>query len=121
MPSGRFGYDAGGGNGYGNGGDYYARGAEDFATGKIAAPNSWISWARISPDKNGKYYGHVAFVEAVGADGTILISECGSNIWNNGAGILVRTIRNTGTAANPNYYYGSSYKFLGFVYLSQPK
>lgn len=121
MPSGHFGYDAGGGNGYGNGGDYYARGAEDFATGKVAAPNSWISWARISPDKNGQYYGHVAFVEAVGADGTILISECGSNIWNNGAGILVRTIRNTGTAANPNYHYGSSYKFLGFVYLSQPK
>mgnify|MGYP007025187942 CR=1 FL=1 len=59
----------------------------------ITFPNSWISWARISPDKNGQYYGHVAFVEAVGADGTILISECGSNIWNNGAGILVRTIR----------------------------
>ena len=115
MPSGGF------GAGYGNGGDYYSNGAADFATGRVAAPNSWISWARVVPDKNGKLYGHVAFVEAVGADGTILISECGSNIWNNGAGILVRTIRNTGTATAPNYSYGSSYKFLGFIYLDQPK
>lgn len=121
MPSGRFGYDAGGGNGYGNGGDYYARSTEDFATGKIAAPNSWISWARIKAGSDGNYYGHVAFVEAVGADGSILISETGSNIWNNGVGINLKIIRNAGTATNPNYPYGSSYKFLGFTYLSQPK
>lgn len=121
MPSGHFGYDAGGGNGYGNGVDYYCRAAEDFATGQIAAPNSWISWAWTRPDSDGNWYGHVAFVEAVGADGTILISDCGSNIWKNGPGIRLKTIRNTGTATNPNYYLGDKYRFEGFVYLSQPK
>ena len=121
MPSGRFGYDAGGGNGYGNGGDYYSRSAEDFATGRVAAPNSWISWARVVPDDGGHYYGHVAFVEAVGADGSILISETGSKIWNNGVGIRLQIIRNSGTATSPNYHFGASYKFLGFTYLSQPK
>lgn len=119
MPSGTFG--ANGGTGYGNGVDYYSQAAEDFAVGKIAAPNSWISWAWTSPDNKGNWYGHVAFVEAVGADGTILISDCGSNIWNNGPGIRLKTVRNSGTATNPNYYLGEKYRFVGFVYLSQPK
>jgi len=119
MPSGSFG--ANGGTGYGNGVDYYSQAAEDFAVGQIAAPNSWISWAWTSPDSSGNWYGHVAFVEAVGADGTILISDCGSSIWKNGPGIRLKTVRNTGTAAKPNYSLGSKYRFVGFVYLSQPK
>lgn len=121
MPSGHFGYDAGGGNGYGNGVDYYSRAGEDFAVGQVAASNSWISWAWTRPDSSGNWYGHVAFVEAVGADGTILISDCGSSIWNNGPGIRLKTVRNTGTATNPNYYLGDKYRFAGFVYLNQPK
>lgn len=103
-------------NGYGNGGDFLDQAQSQFNTGKIAQAGSWIVW------KNGSW-GHVAFVEAVANDGSIVISQSGRGYWDyyKGAGVNVSTIKNTGTASSPNYRYGSGYTFVGFVYLSSPK
>lgn len=102
-------------NGYGNGGDFLSQASSQFKTGKVARAGSWIVWKDSS-------YGHVAFVEAVASDGTIVVSQSGRGYWDyqSGAGINVSTIRNTGTPTAPNYPYGRSYTFVGFVYLDQP-
>lgn len=101
-------------NGYGNGGDYYSQATSQFRVGKAARAGAWIVWTNSS-------YGHVAFVEAVASDGSIVISQSGRGYWDNypGDGVNVSIIRNIGTMANPVYPY-SSYTFAGFVYLDQP-
>lgn len=107
--------------GYGNGADYYANGGTQWAVGQLAKPGSWIVWG----GGTGRYAGcgHVAFVEAVADDGTIVISQSGSGYWDDSptAGYVnVQILKNSGTSASPNYIYGSAYSFRGFVYLSQP-
>ena len=101
--------------GYGNGGDYYSLGSADFEVGSVPRAGSWIVWKRTN-DPSGNFYGHVAFVEAVGADGKIVISESGRNLWDphDGNGILVRII-------DPATAYQRSYSLVGYVYLNQPK
>lgn len=102
--------------GYGNGGDYKDQATSQFQTGNVARAGAWIVW------KDGSY-GHVAFVEAVGADGSIVISQSGRGYWDyySGAGINVSVIKNSGSVSSPNYRYGNGYRFVGFVYLDQPK
>ena len=104
---------------YGNGGDYYDRvqQAGHFAVGQTARAGSWVVWSRVTPDSRGKYYGHVAFVEAVDKDGSIWISESARSIWDShdGTGIALRKI-----AAPYNYGSGGGFKFKGFVYLDSP-
>lgn len=104
---------------YGNGGDYYDRvqQAGHFAVGQTARAGSWVVWSRVTPDSRGKYYGHVAFVEAVDKDGSIWISESARGIWDShdGTGIALRKI-----AAPYNYGSGGGFKFKGFVYLDSP-
>lgn len=98
--------------GYGNGGDYYAQASSDFATGQTPRVGSWVVWSG-----GAKGYGHVAFVEAVEADGSIWISESGRGYWDrhNGNGVAIRKFSPTN-----RYSYGAAYSFQGFVYLDQP-
>ena len=103
--------------GYGNGGDYYDRVQQegDFAVGSTPRAGSWVVWERVI-DPSGNYYGHVAFVEAVEANGDIWISESWHNKWysHDGTGVVVRKI------SGPNYVYSANYRLKGFVYLDSP-
>lgn len=100
-----------GSKGFGNGGDYYAQASSYFQVGQTPKAGSWIVWG-----KSGEA-GHVAFVEAVTANGDVVYSESGRSIWDSGdgTGINVRT-----TTKSSGYSYGSSYYFIGFVYLDSP-
>lgn len=88
----------------GNGGDYYNENVKGgwFNYGSQPRPNSIISW------RNGSY-GHVGYVEGVGSDGTVYVSEAGSGLsW-------------LGVNGYPNGKYYSGYTLNGYVYLDSPK
>lgn len=79
---------------YGNTADGYQRGR----TPKLGAVICWHS------TRSG---GHVAIVEQINSDGTILTS----NSAYNGSRFYMRTLK-----ASNNYYMGSAYTFQGFIY-----
>lgn len=101
-------------NQIGHGYMYYDCGAKFFNTGKKAKKYSWISW-------KGGNFGHVAFVEDVLDDGTILISQNHRHAGEDYSTVELMKIKNTGTEENPNYIDYNNQVFQGFVYIDEPK
>lgn len=78
---------------------------DGYKRGKEPALGAIICWEGIGPEA-----GHVAIVEQINDDGSILISESGYNCkfyWR------TKTIQKS---KDGSYNYGSSYKFQGFIY-----
>lgn len=75
-------------------------------TGSTPQLGALIVWQKGATLSGSDGAGHVAVVEQVGADGTIITSESG---W--GAKRPFWT-----TVRKPPYWYGTNYTFLGFVY-----
>ena len=86
-------------------------------------PGSVVSWSsRASDGASCHNYGHVAIVEKVNSDGTIVISEGGNtagpnaaNVWSN-IGYWKRTVNLDYMRYHKNNY-GCSYTFNGYAYL----
>lgn len=98
---------------YGNGGDYYDVNKNNgyFNYGMTPKKNSIISW------KSGSY-GHVAYVEAVDANGDIWISHAGSGqSWFG----ISKVTKQSGYAPSSGSGPWSGYTLNGFIYLSEPK
>lgn len=81
--------------------DGYKRGS----TPKLGAI---ICWRRGKVGNGNDGAGHVAVVEKINSDGSILVSESSYG----GARFNTRTLKKSN-----NYYLGSSYTFQGFIYL----
>lgn len=88
-------------NWYGNTGDGYNRGS----TPKLGAV---ICWRRGATGDDSDGAGHVAIVEQINNDGSIVISESGWNayLWQ----------RSTRDNSNGNWGQNSAYTFQGFIY-----
>lgn len=86
-------------------------------------PGSIISWSSSAKDgANCHNYGHVAIIEQVNADGTVLVSDgwntaCAdcANVWSN-IGYRLRTLSIDYLAGYTNGY-GCRYTFNGYAYL----
>lgn len=89
-------------NWYGNTGDGYKRGS----TPKLGAV---ICWRKGKAGNSNDGAGHVAIVEKINSDGSILISESGYNSYR----FKTRTLNKS----NNYFYVSSSYVFQGFIYL----
>ncbi len=83
-----------------NAGEWYYHTADGYERGKTPRLGAVICWS--NPGKAG----HVAIVEQINSDGSILISESGyqsvSYFWT--------------STLQPGYKYGSTYVFQGFIY-----
>ncbi len=95
---------------FGNGGDYYSRCAGWFARGQTPRANAWVCWA---PKVPGSAYGHVAFVEAVEADGSFWYSEGYHST-------STPKVRHATRDSYRSWNYKDSYYLAGFIYLDQP-
>lgn len=83
---------------------------DGYARGQEPALGAVICWEGIGKDASGeKRAGHVAIVEEINPDGSILTSESG---WN--SDYFWTTTRTKG--ADGNWGAGSNYKFQGFIY-----
>ena len=84
----------------GNAGTWYGNTSDGYARGKTPRLGAVACWSKPGAA------GHVAIVEKINADGSIVISESGyrssSKFW-------------TSTRSGPNWY-SSPYKFQGFIY-----
>lgn len=80
--------------------------AHGLKTGKEPRPGALIVWQKGKTLASSDGAGHVAFVERVKDDGTIITTESG---WNAASDFW------TGVY-NPPYRYKDGYTFLGFVY-----
>ena len=89
---------------YGDGGEYY-KNNEWFKSGSTPKPNSIISWNFKNSD--GKWHGHVAYVEGVTSDG-IYISHAGSG----------ETWYGVEKIGLDGYIWG--HKPNGYIYLDEP-
>lgn len=87
-------------NWYGNTGDGYKRGK----TPKLGAVICW-SKGKVGNGNDGA--GHVAIVEKINSDGSIVTSESGYNTYR----FKTKTYKKSN-----NYYLGSKYTFQGFIY-----
>lgn len=98
----------------GNGGDYYNVNASNgyFNYGATPKRNSIISWS-VPGD-----YGHVAYVEAVDANGDIWISHAGSGQSWFGVSKVTKASGYAPTSGNGPW---SGYQCNGFIYLDEPK
>lgn len=65
-------------------------------------------WAKGSASSSADGAGHVAVVEAINSDGSILTSESG---WGSDKAFWTKTRKNDGNWGQPN-----TYSFLGFIY-----
>lgn len=76
-------------------------------TGNTPQLGAIAVWAKGSPDSSADGAGHVAIVEQINADGSIITSEsgygCTPAFW-------------TSKRSGANWGAGNEYKFLGFVY-----
>lgn len=88
---------------------YKFAGQYGLATGAEPRAGAIAVWSKGSPDNPNDGAGHVAIVEQINSDGSIITSEsgygCASPFWT--------THREKGGG---NWGAGSDYKFLGFVY-----
>lgn len=87
-------------NWYGNTGDGYKRGK----TPKLGAV---ICWSKGVVGNGNDGAGHVAIVEKINSDGSIVTSESGYNSYR----FKTKTYKKSN-----NYYLGSKYTFQGFIY-----
>ena len=98
---------------FGDGKSYFSAPASYFQRGQTPRANSWVSW---SGGSHG--HGHVAYVEAVDADGQgFWISE-GSSKYTAPAVKHVTKVREAGGYSWEAYTGG--YSLNGFVYLDEP-
>lgn len=94
----------------GNGGEYYKINQENkyFSYGQAARANSIVSWSKPGD------YGHVAYVEAVEADGSFWISHAGNGTsW-----FGIQHISADGDLKS--IWHNSNYILNGFIYLDSP-
>lgn len=82
--------------------------SDGYTRGKTPMVGAVICWRRGQAGVESDGAGHVAIVEAVNADGSILISESGWNAY------YWKT--STRTNDNGNWGQSSSYTFQGFIY-----
>ena len=87
-------------NWYGNTGDGYKR-------GKTPKPGAVICWSKGKVGNGNDGAGHVAIVEKINSDGSIVTSESGYKTYR----FKTKTYKKSN-----NYYLGSSYTFQGFIY-----
>lgn len=80
-----------------------AHGMKSGSTPKLGAAIIWQKGATLS---QGDGAGHIAIVEQINADGSIVVSESG---WNCSNPFWTSTMK-------PPFSYGTGYKLLGFIY-----
>lgn len=85
--------------------DWFGYTADGYKRGKTPKVGAVICWRKGKAGVNSDGAGHVAIVERVNNDGSILISESGYNSFR----------FRTRTLAKP-YSIGSAYTFQGFIY-----
>lgn len=85
--------------------DWFGYTADGYKRGKTPKVGAVICWRKGKAGVNSDGAGHVAIVERVNSDGSILISESGYNSFR----------FRTRTLAKP-YSIGSAYTFQGFIY-----
>ena len=90
----------------GNAEKWFLNTSDGYARGQVPKLGAVICWSVGTIDDGTDGAGHVAIVEQINDDGSIVISQSG---WGSPR-FWTQTI-------NKNYYYGSSYKFQGFIYL----
>lgn len=69
--------------GLGNGGQWYERASSKASLGRGTVPQ--VGAAAVKPPSSNDAYGHVAYVEAVHANGTITVSEYNRNLDGEGS------------------------------------
>lgn len=88
--------------------DWFGYTQDGYERGSVPKVGSVICWRKGQAGKQSDGAGHVAVVERVNADGTILTSN--SNY--KGTRFYTRTF------SPPNFYLGSAYTFQGFIHAS---
>lgn len=84
---------------------WYGNTADGYKRGKVPKLGAVICWRKGKTGVSSDGAGHVAIVEKVNADGSIVISESGYKSFR----FRTRTLK-------PPYTIGSTYAFQGFIY-----
>ena len=87
---------------------WYENTADGYARGSEPRLGAVICWAKGTVDDGTDGAGHVAIVEQINSDGSIVTSESG---WNSSRKFWTTTRKNDG-----NWGASSAYRFQGFIY-----
>ena len=85
---------------------WFGNTADGYERGKSPRLGAVICWQKGKTLNKYDGAGHVAIVERINPDGSLLISES----WYGKKDFNLKTVK------PPNYYYGSNYTFQGFIY-----